>query len=242
MIQINLLPDVKLEFVKARRLKRTIIVICSLVSAASLLIFALLFIGVTVVQGQHLRNLEADIAEQTKQLEGIPDIAKILTIQNQLNSLPALHSEKPVASRVFTYIQQLAPTEASISSLTVDFDGQTMEITGNATNLAAVNKFADTLKFTSYTTEMNEANQADADKKTAFSEVTLAQFGVATSGTTGDKPTTYTINLKYAPEIFSSQNNAKLLIPNQVTTRSETEKPQVVFEPITTLRGGSSNE
>lgn len=231
MIQINLLPDVKLDFVKARRMKRTVITVCVLVSALSLTVFTLFFISVSVVQKQHLNNLDEDITEQTKELEAIPDIAKILTVQNQLNSLPALHKEKPVASRIFTYIQQLAPQEASISSLTVDFDQQTMTISGNAVNLASVNKFVDTLKFTSYAYETGETAPA---KTAAFSEVTLSQFGVSNTGASSKKAASYTITFKYAPEIFSSENKTKLVIPNQVTTRSATEKPQGVFEATTT--------
>lgn len=234
MVQVNLLPDVKLEYVKARRLKRTIISVCVLVSSVSLAIFVLMFVSVSIVQKQHLSHLEEDIASQTKELESMPNIAKILTIQNQLNSLPALHKDKPVASRIFTYIQQLAPGEASINTLTVNFEEETMEVSGNAVNLAVVNKFADTLKFTSFSVEA----EGGGESQRAFSEVTLAQFGVGATTVRSGKPASYTIKLKYVPEIFSGENNVKLTIPNQVTTRSQTEKPQNVFEAPTTTGEG----
>lgn len=236
MIQINLLPDVKVEFVKARRLKRTIMAVCFLVSAVAVAVFALLFISVTVVQKQHLSNLDQDITDYTNQLEATPDIAKILTIQNQLGALTNLHNDKPVASRIFTYIRQLAPQEASIDTLTVDFEGQTMIITGKAVNLAAVNKFTDTLKFTSFSIE----SDTEAATRPAFTEVTLKQFGIGTPGSAaGNKSASYSIEFKYAPEIFSSAGNVKLTIPNQVTTRSETEKPSNVFEEPSTVDGGT---
>lgn len=233
MIQINLLPDVKVEFVKARRLKHSILAICVLVSAVALAVFALLFVSVTVVQKQHLNNLEDDINLYTKELEAVPDIAKILTIQNQLGALTDLHNDKPVASRIFTYIRQLAPQEASIDTLTVDFEGQTMTITGKATNLAGVNKFTDTLKFSSFAIE----SDTEAGARPAFSEVTLKQFGLDTSEVGNGKAASYTIEFRYAPEIFSSAGNVKLTIPNQVTTRSETEKPSNVFDQPTTVEG-----
>jgi Tfp pilus assembly protein PilN len=235
MVQINLLPDVKVEFVKARRLKRTIILVCALISGLALAVFILLFVTVTVVQKQHLSNLEEDIKTYTDQLESTPDIAKILTIQNQLNSLTKLHDDKPVTSRIFTYIKQLAPTEASVDTLTVDFDGQTMTISGKATNLAAVNKFTDTLKFTSFSVESDE----QTDNKPAFSAVTLKQFSVDASAAAAGKSASYTLEFKYAPEIFSSEGNVKLTIPNQVTTRSETEKPSNVFSEPTNTDGGA---
>lgn len=235
MIQINLLPDVKVEFVKARRLKRTILAVCFLISAVAVAIFALLFISVTVVQKRHLGNLDQDINDYTNQLESTPDIAKILTIQNQLGALTTLHNDKPVASRIFTYIRQLAPGEASIETLTVNLDEQTMIITGKAVNLAAVNKFTDTLKFSSFSFESDE----QTTNKPAFTEVTLKQFGVDASGTEAGKPANYSIEFRYAPEIFSNAGNVKLTIPNQITTRSETEKPSNVFEEPTTIDGGT---
>jgi hypothetical protein len=224
MIQVNLLPSVKLEYLKARQLKRTVVSVSFLVSAIAIGIFALFFIIVNVVQVVYLDNLEKDIETKTAQLKKMPDIAKILTIQNQLNALPGLHEDKPVASRMFTYIKQLAPQEASIESLTVNFDEQTMSIQGQAKDLASVNKFADTLKFTSYSVAQTKENSR------AFSEVVLAQFGISQQDADSEgKAASYTITLKYAPEIFKADATTKLTVPNRVTTRSETEKPVTIF-------------
>lgn len=270
MIQINLLPDIKLEYIKARRLKRTVFAICAMVSGASLLLFILLFLSVTVAQTRHLSNLETDITDHTNELKAMPDLAKILTIQNQLGELSSLHNSKPVASRMFTYIGQLAPRDANITTLTVNFDEQSMTIEGNAPSLASVNKFIDTLKFTTYKLDtINSVWQADNKYKqndvvgrngelytatadhtasndtepgvgsqwksvwkqtsNAFSEVVLSEFGVDESAE-ASRPANYTIKLKYAPAIFDSQSDSKLIVPNQVTTRSATERPTNVFD------------
>lgn len=235
MIQINLLPDVKLEYIKARRLKRTITSLSVIVSAVALAVFVLLFISVTVAQKGHLGRLEEDIQNHTKELEDMPNLAGILTVQNQLGALTTLHQDKPTASRIFTYIQQLAPTEASIDTWTVSFDEQTMTIEGHAVSLTAVNKFADTLKFTKFAVTTPDGT---SDSIAAFSEVVLAELGVEESAEEG-KPTSYTITLKYAPEIFSNANDVKLTVPNQITTRSATEKPNNVFDAPTSEEGGT---
>jgi len=224
MIQVNLLPSVKLEYLKARQLKRTVVSISFLVSAIAVGIFVLFFVIVNVVQVVYLNSLEDSIEKRTAQLKKMPDIAKILTIQNQLNALPGLHDDKPVASRMFTYVKQLAPQEASIESLTVNFDETSMTIEGQAKDLASVNKFADTLKFTSYSVAETKASSR------AFSEVVLAQFGVSQGEAQGSgKTASYTITLKYAPEIFKADASTKLTVPDRVTTRSETEKPVTIF-------------
>ena len=225
MIQVNLLPDVKREFIKARQLKRTVVSVSFLVSAIALGIFALFFVIVNVVQTTYLNYLDSNIEKQTKQLKEMPNIAKILTSQNQLSALPALHSDKPVASRMFTYVKQLAPQEASIESLTVNFDETSMSIQGRAKDLASVNKFVDTIKFTTYTDTTT--------KKTgrAFSEVVLSQFGIdPQSGATNQgKTASYTITFTYNSDIFNADSDVKLTVPDKVTTRSETEKPVTVF-------------
>jgi Tfp pilus assembly protein PilN len=232
MIQFNLLPDVKLEYIKARRTKRTVMMTSVLVGAASLALFVLLFVVVNFVQKEHLSNLNADIDKNKSELKAKPGLAKILTIQNQLNSLPELHKQKPVASRVLGYAQQLTPQNVSISTLTVNFTDQTLRIEGSADSLATVNTFVDTLKFTNYTTtsSVGEGSQATAPSL-AFSNVVLANFAITSSSATDkNKAATYSITLKYDPIIFSSDKEAQLQVVKKITTRSETEKPAAVFQ------------
>lgn len=228
MIQFNLLPDVKLEYIKARRTKRTVIMTSILVGSASLALFILLFMVVNVAQKEHLKHLQNDINASKKELQSKPDLAKILTIQNQLNSLPALRQDNPVASRVMGYIQQVTPQNASISSLTVSFTDQTMKIEGSADSLATVNTFADTLKFTNFTTTTEGKT---ADPIPAFKEVVLSNFAVASNSTHDkNKAATYTITLKYDKSIFSDGNDVTLQVAKKITTRSETEKPAAIFQ------------
>jgi Tfp pilus assembly protein PilN len=231
MIQFNLLPDVKLEYIKARRTKRTVMMVSTLVGAASLTLFVLLFLVVNVVQKEHLSNLDKDITKSKNVLKAKPELAKILTIQNQLNSLPDLHKQKPVASRVLGYVQQFTPQNVSISTFTVNFTDQTMKVEGSADSLATVNTFADTLKFTNYTTTNNEDPSEVSDPTLAFSDVVLANFAVATGNSKDkNKAVTYSITLKYDPVIFGSDKEVKLQVAQKITSRSETEKPGAVFQ------------
>ncbi len=164
MIQFNLLPDVKLEFLKAQKLKRSVVGIAIIAGGASLTLLILLAMAVLVFQKQHLNGLNEDIKKYTNQLKAVNDLDKVLTIQNQINSLsctakelqegkkPCLHDKKPVTSRLFGYLRQVVPANVNISQLTVDMAQHTMLFTGNANSLNTVNKFVDTLKFTGYGT------------------------------------------------------------------------------------------
>lgn len=220
MVQFNLLPDIKLEYIKARRMKRLVVGASFIIAGLALAIFILLFLGVNVVQKRHLSNLDKDIASNIATLEATPDINKVLTIQNQLNSLTALHTQKPASSRFVKYLMQVTPKDASISQADVDFTTTTITMSGSADSLKTVNKFADTLKFTTFTTSDNQTAQP------AFTQVVLAGFGV------GQEAATYQFSMKFNPEIFNNTKTVELKIPDLISTRSETEKPQDLFQNL----------
>ncbi|MCA9333450.1 hypothetical protein KC963_00195 [Candidatus Saccharibacteria bacterium] len=225
MIQFNLLPDVKIEYIHAERVKRSVILVASIVAGVAFAIFLMLFISVNFLQKQHLNNLNKDIARDTAQLQAIPDIDKILTVQNQLNSLTSLHEAVPATSRLMPYLGQVTPAQASISDVEVDFTANTMKISGSTDSLVTVNKFIDTLKFTTYTTNL------DSEPKNAFTNVVLSSFAV------DEDSVTYQISLQFDPQIFNNTVQVTLNVPKTVTTRSETEKPSDLFQAPTQTNG-----
>lgn len=228
MIQFNLLPDVKIEYIKARRLKRLIATGASAVMAGCVAITVLLFVFVNLLQAKHLQDLNKDIATDTSKISKFKDLDKILTVQNQLSSLPGLHASKPVASRLFTYVNQVTPANVSIATVQVDLVTNIINFTGSADSLASVNTFTDTLKFTEY------QKKGDTSKTNAFSQVVLSSFG------RNDKGANYTIDLHYDPLIFNNSSDIDLIVPKKITTRSETEKPSDLFKPIDSTTNGSS--
>src|SRR5438270_5715427 len=109
MIQMNLLPDVKLEYIKAQRMRRLVLVVSVLVTIVSvgLLVLTLMF---NVYQKHRSDNLSKNIAVESKELQDKPQIDRILTVQNQLESLTSLHSQKYAASRIFDYLNSVTPS------------------------------------------------------------------------------------------------------------------------------------
>ena len=104
MIQVNLIPDLKAEFLKAQRTKRYVMGLAVLVSGAFVGLVAIMFLYVNVWQQEHTNNLNADIQRLSAEYQGIPDLDKVITVQNQLESLPDLHAEKPLVSRIVTFL------------------------------------------------------------------------------------------------------------------------------------------
>lgn len=225
MIELNLLPDVKLEYLRAQRSRRVVTVASVLVACGSLLLM-LSLLSVNQIQKKHLSDLSKDIDSSSRKLQAQPEISKILTVQNQLQSMDGLHDAKPAASRLFDYLYQVTPASITISGVNTDFTTNTMTINGGADALSTVNKYVDTLKFTEYTVDKGE-------KTKAFSSVVLSSFS---------SDATYSITLTYDPTIFDTTKTVKLVVPEIVTTRPHLEHPSDLFTgaPKKTETGGSN--
>lgn len=230
MIQFNLLPDIKLTYVKTNRIKHLVVVVSSLTAVFFLAVMLLLFVSVKLIQAQHSKNLNNQITSATSKLKNTPDINQVLTIQNQLNVITSLHQGKPVVSRLPTYIAELTPASATISELSANYSTNTVIITGTADSLATVNQYIDTMKFSTYTATSGSTSIP------AFSNVVLASFGYTSA--TG---ATYSISASFNPVIFSGESTATTLtVPNIVTTRSELDQPKILFQPQVTTSSSST--
>lgn len=232
MAQLNLLPDVKLEFIRAEKRKRMVVGFSFLISAVFLAIFIMLLLFVRVGQKQHMSRIDKDIDTAVAELKTNPELDKILTVQNQLSSLPDLHDKKVISSRLFDYLTQMTPTQATISDVTLDFETGTLTIKGNADSLSTVNKFTDTLKFTDF----KVASEPPVEGK-AFKEVVLKNFSVS-DGSSGEAEVSYEIEMKYDPAIFANsapstdgKSPVTLTVPNIISTRSATQTPDNLFAP-----------
>jgi len=214
MIQFNLLPDVKQEYIRTQRLKRLVIGSSFVLSAIALFIFLVLASSVYLVQRKSINDLEHDISSTSSDLKNQPNIADILTVQGQLNALPTLNSQKPAALRLFAYLSELTPTKATISDLQVDFTQNTITINGNAPSLDIVNTFVDGLKFTNYSIA------GASSSGPAFSSVVLASFS------RNSDSATYSITLSYDPAIFDNTDDVSLSVGGQTLP----QQPSIIFK------------
>jgi len=228
--QLNLLPDVKMDYIKAQRTRRMAITISVLVSAAAIALLVLL-IGAEGLQKKHLSDLSRDISNDSSKLQQKPNITKILTVQNQLESLTNLHNTKPAASRLFDYLNELTPAQVDITDLKIDFTQQTETITGTADSLSSVNQYVDTLKFTNYT------DKGVPGSKPAFSNVVLSSFSLTKQNQANGHPADYTITLSYDKTIFDITQNISLAVPSVTTTRSGVAQPIDLFQAAPTTSG-----
>jgi len=222
MIQLNLLPDVKIEYLRTTRNKRLVIGVSLVVIAVSVGVLVLMASIVYGFQKKNLADLNDDIKTYNQQLKDTKDLDKVLTIQNQLASLTKLHEDKIDATRLFPYLTQLTPAKASISQLSLDAETSSLTIEANADSLDVANTYIDTLKFTTYQT-LNSDGTPEGDSLKAFSDVVMSSFARTSSGTV------FSITATYDPQIFNNTTQVKLTVPKIVSTRSLTEQPTDLF-------------
>jgi Tfp pilus assembly protein PilN len=243
-LQFNLLPDVKQEYLKTKRTKRTIITAAAAVTGITLFIMLFMMITVYVVNKKQLNDANNDISKYSKQLKAIPNLDKILTVQNQLKSLSGLHEQKHKVSRLFTFLPQITPLNVCIGKIDLDLATNALSIDGTSDSQKSINTFIDTLKFTKY-----DIDGKNTDKY-AFPSVVESQFGIDTSTSSDVKcngktaPASYQVTIQYDEVLFASTNNqsVELKVPQGlVTTRSVQDNPSSLFTGATGTNKANTN-
>jgi Tfp pilus assembly protein PilN len=231
MIQVNLIPDVKQEFLKAQSNKRVIITLSVLVSGAFLAIVVLLWSYVTVIQGTHTSNLDKHISELLVEYQAPEDVSKVLTVDGQLNALPGLHEQKPAMTRLSDYLAKLVPKEITIDNIEIDVVSGTMSIKGLADKTVSIDKFIATLRNAVYYVDPGQSGE-QITVSTVFSNTKLERFG-----TTEKEDATYEIRTSFDPQIFNNSLNLILTVPKTSSDEVEFITP----EELTVLKQEATN-
>lgn len=226
MIRLNLLPDVKLEYLKTKRVHARVIGIASIVTIAAAGLVVLLAVWVYGGQTLHKSILTGQIEKNHDKLKSVPDIDKYLTIQNQLKYLTALHDGKSDFSRLLQFIPVLTPTaphdvKFSNVEITGDADlGNTLVFQGEAKDYTGLSTFRDTL------INAKLAAQDGVEEK-LFESVVVASSSIDQSSS-GGSVVTFRVETVYNPNAFlSSVKNPKVIVPSITTTQSATASPNV---------------
>lgn len=231
MIEINLVPDVKQELIKAQRVRSTVVAFSIAIGLISMAIVAMLAVYVFTVQAVRSTIADNSIKSGSDQLSSVEDLSKTLTIQNQLTKISALNSDKKIDSRIFDLLNAIippAPNNVQISDMAVDSDLETITINGQAANsYAAVEVFKKTV----------EGAQVKYTDDNGDSQSVLLATNISTSNTSygedssGAKVLRFTLSFTYAPELFSpsSKNVSVVITTNGDATDSYLGVPKSIF-------------
>lgn len=134
MYEINLVPDIKEQVIKAQRIRNFILFVCIVVSAAVVGVVLILF-GIKGAQDINMASQNSRLEKMSNKLAEYSDLNEILTLQGQFNKIDEIGNNKRVFSRVFSVIGTLLPTNAdkiTISELNVNVGENTFTIRGQA--------------------------------------------------------------------------------------------------------------
>ncbi len=238
MLQLNLLPDVKKEFLKAQRTRNSVISICIVVS--------IIFVGILVVLGLLMggqtiqKNLvTSDIKKNAATIQNTAEINQYLTVQNQLSQIDTLKADQPTYSRLFDYLQKLnpaSPNNVELTSVKVSSTGTTgtpdsIELQGSTKDFASLDVFKTTLQ--SATISYTKSDGEKVKDAPLFTEVVVREASISRSTDSGR--VNFTIEVAYNPDAFdSSAKSITLTVPNKTTSDADRNAPTNVF-------GGDSN-
>lgn len=215
-VQFNLLPDVKLDYVRTQRVRQTVTTTSIALTLTAVAIFVIMLGLVYGVQKKQLSDAGKSVEEASRQIKDIPNVETAVTVQNQLQALVGLHQSKHITSRIFTYLEQLTPANLSIGKFDMDITTNTMNISGNADAQRTVNAFIDTLKATTY-------KVGNSAPKSAFLSVIESDFAINPGNVS------YTLDLQFDPNLFTNTttDEPQLIVPKtQQTHQSDIFREQ----------------
>ncbi len=233
MIGLNLLPDVKKEFLKAQRMRNTVISISILTMfvAGGVTVFLALF--VYIGQNTAIGAVRKSVSDKQTTFESKPEVTKYLTIQNQLTALRVLHGadNKILYSRMFDYLLQLnpaAPNSVQLGSVRVQSEDTSVSIQGKTQDFHALDTFKNTLEKAKLTYKSD-----DETKEVALFSAVILKSGSLSQDSTSTS-VSFEFSLTYNKEIFSPEvTDYQLSVPKLTISDAQTNAPNELF--------GSSN-
>lgn len=134
MFEVNLVPDVKAELLRAQKVRKFVIYIAIMVAA---ICAAVLLIMGAVIGGQRLKlsGQDKEMTEKSEKILGFENLNLNLTIQDQLGKLSQVGDKRKVLSRVFGVLDVILPTgedEVTISELSINLANSTLSFDGQA--------------------------------------------------------------------------------------------------------------
>jgi len=231
MIEVNLIPDVKLELLRANRQRRTVISFAILLAIGSLAVVVLLAFYAFGVQTIADSFADSSISSEGKKLTSVEDLSKTLTIQKQLNTLSTQHDDKKLTSRLFDILDTTIPSGenvVAISRLALDTDEHTVSLECEARNgYEALEVFKKTIQQTKFQYSVGGEAQDPINIASNISDGER-RYG---ENSAGQRVLRFSLTFTYPDELFApTSQSGKVIAPNkQNATDSARGVPKSLF-------------
>lgn len=219
MIQINLLPDVKREYLRSQQMKHLFIVGAVLVSMAAIALLVLLFLYVQVWQPTFRTKVQKDIDTSISDIKAKDDAVKMVTVQGVLQQITGLQDKKQISSKAFDYLKSFTPRDVAYDKVSIDLTTMQLSLSGNTTSYQSANVLANNLKSAQFTYTKNDVPQTIKP----FDQIVFKSLSQATQSS-NNRPVSFQIDMTFKPDIFAQDikdvklkvdaSSDKLLIPS----------------------------
>jgi len=230
MIQINLIPDIKQEMLRAQKMRNLTIslsILVGVIAAGAVATLGLVLGAQAVTEGITASNINKEYAK----LSGTKDINNALTIQNQLSLISSLNDKRTINSRlldVIAGINPAAPNDVKLSKVTLDPLQSQLTLEGSAAGgYPSTEVFRKTILNTTITGMQNgEAFDLPLTKEVALKDTSYGQ------DSTGAKVVRFTIIFVYPKGLLdNTMSDVKINTPTTKidATDSKTRVPDSMF-------------
>lgn len=202
MIEINLIPDVKQELLKAQRTRAAVISasILTCIIAGGVVILLVLYLGVQGVRGA---LVDQAIKDGNAELAKVEDLSEMLTIQNQLARINELNEGKKIDSRVFDVLGAIippAPNDVQISRLSTNDEESMITLEGQTRAYDSMEVFKKTIDGAVITyTQDGEAMEVKLAESISVTDISYGE------NASGQKVLRFTLSFVYPEELLSAK-------------------------------------
>ncbi len=132
--EINLVPEVKMQMIRAQKMRNLVLFICIVVSSVAVGAVVILF-GIKSGQDIVMANQDGRIKSMSDKLNSYNQLDDLITIQGQLSGISNITDRKTVVSRVFGAMGAMLPQgndNVGLSQLNVNLNNNLVRIEGQA--------------------------------------------------------------------------------------------------------------
>jgi hypothetical protein len=232
MIEINLIPDVKQQYLKARKMRNLAVTfsIFAGLAAGALVVISILFL---LVQVGREKLADDGIKNEYAELSQVSDLSNLVTIQNQLSLISGQHGSKSMNSRLFSVLQSVnpsAPNDVRFTAVELDPSSNLLTLEGVA---SAGYPSVEALKKTIANVRFEYKESPDGETMTIPIADEL-EVGETSFGETSDgrRVLRFEMTLKYPNVLFTNEaHDARLITPTREidVTDSRIQVPDSLF-------------
>jgi hypothetical protein len=237
MIQINLIPDVKQQYLNARKTRNIAVSVSIFAGFAS--------VGLVVVLGlaigaQRVFEMTVDngIKDEYAKLTAVDSLDEAVVLQKQLSTIPSLNNDKIVSSRLFNFLEAVNPggdNAVQFTNVTLNPDDTTLFIEGVAANYTAVDVFKKTIN----STKLTYVSDGSSQEESIASGIENGDSSLGEDGD-GQQVLRFSMTVTYNNNLFSNAiSDAVIVSPKGPIdmTDSRTGVPDGLFSAAATDTG-----